>query len=123
MSGEGVETIERNRGVAVRARHLLVDLGDHEARRVHRGAGRVDRGAQRAVAVRVGRGELHQRDVERDAPRGEEPGDVGEEDGHEVGAPGGDGLAQRGAGEERDRSESARRARDRRSGTGPAVCR
>ena len=59
------EPIDVDQRVAVRARHPLVDLGDDEARRVRRGQRGVDRRAQRAVAVAVGRRQLEQRDVER----------------------------------------------------------
>ena len=55
------------------------------------GPGGVDRGAERAEAVAVRRRELQQRDVERDAARQEQAGDVGQEDRHEVGAALGDG--------------------------------
>ena len=49
-----------------------------------RGQRGVDRGAERAVAVAVGRGQLQQRDVERDRAGEEQPRDVREEDRHEV---------------------------------------
>ena len=81
------EPIDVDQRVAVRARHALVDLGDDVARRVRGGQGRVDRRAERAVAVAVGRRELDQRDVERRSPATEQPRDVGEEDRDEVGAP------------------------------------
>ena len=48
----------------------------------------------------VGRRNLQDGDVERDTAAQEQGGDVGKEDGDEISAVLGDGLAQRGAGEE-----------------------
>jgi hypothetical protein len=98
--GEGGEAVERNDRIAVRARHLLVDLGDEHLRRARRGHGGIGGRADRAVAVLVGRGELQQRRVERDAPAGEEQRDIGEEDRREVGLAGIDRLTHRRPGEE-----------------------
>ena len=103
---ERVDAVERNGGVAVRARHLLVDFGDDEARAVDGGARRIDRRAERAEAVGVGRGQLHERDVERHASRREQRRNVREEDRHEIGAPLLDGRAHAGAGEQGDGVEA-----------------
>jgi hypothetical protein len=114
---EGVDPLERHRGVAERARHLLVDLGDHHAGAVDRGARGVARGAQRAQAVAIGRRQLHQRDVERDRAAGEQRRDVGQEHRHEVGAALGDRDPGVGADEERHRAQPRRhRGREQRGG-------
>ena len=55
----------------------------------------------------VGGRHLEHRDVEPHAARGEERGNVGQEDRHEVRPALVDGAAQRRAGEERDRAELA----------------
>ena len=65
---ERVDAREGHQRVAVRARHLRVDFGDHKARGAGGGERRVDGGAQRAVPVRIGGRELQQRDVERTRP-------------------------------------------------------
>jgi hypothetical protein len=57
-------------------------------------------------AVRVGRGDLHQRCVERHAPGREQRGDVGQEDRHEVGSTLGDRVAQAGRREQRYRTNA-----------------
>ena len=97
----------RHRRRPVRARHPRVDLGEDERCGVDRRASRVHRGAQRAEAVAVGGGQLHDRRVEPHASAREESGDVGEENRYEVGPPLGDGVAQVCAGEERHRTEAA----------------
>ena len=73
------------------------------------GNGDVDRRAQRAVAVLVGRRELQQRRVERDPPAGEQGRDVGEEHRREVAAPLVDGIAKIRADEEGVRPEAGGR--------------
>jgi hypothetical protein len=70
-----------------------------------RRAGRVDGRAQGAVSVAVRRRDLHQGHVEGDSTRREQFGNVGQEDGHEIGAPFFDGLAQGRPREERRRKE------------------
>ena len=106
------DAIERDDAVAVCPRHAIVDLGQHDPRRLRGGLGGVDRCPQGAVSVRVRRRELQQRDVERNAPTGEQGGDVGEEDRDELGAPLLDGPAKRGPCEERVRQHTRRRPVD-----------
>ena len=65
---ERVDPIERDGAVPARARHGRVDLGDHAAGGEHGGTRDVDRDAEAAHAVLVGRRHLHQRDVDRHAP-------------------------------------------------------
>ena len=60
---------ERHHRVPERARHALVDLGEHSAGRDDRRQGGIDRRTERAMAVAVRWRELHERDVERDLPR------------------------------------------------------
>ena len=93
--------------VAVRPRHPLVDLGDQDPRGQGRGQRGVDRRAERAVSVAVGRGQLQQRDVERDRARHEQARDVRQEDRHEVGAALRDRVAERRPGEQRQRAKPA----------------
>ncbi len=104
---EGVHAIEAHGGVAVRARHAAVDLGEDDARVIDRGARRVARRPQRAHAVVVGRRQLEQGRVERDGASAEQPGDVGKKDRHEVGATLCHRRAYVGAAEERHRAQPA----------------
>jgi hypothetical protein len=104
---EGSQPIERHERVAVRAGHPLVDLGDDQPRRVRRGERRVDRGAERAVAMAIRRRQLQEGDVERDRAAREQARDVGEENRDEVGAPFIDRPPQRRAGEQGNRGEAS----------------
>ena len=42
---DGIESLERNRRITEGSRHLLINLGDHETRRIDRRAGAVHRSA------------------------------------------------------------------------------
>ena len=94
--GVGGNALERHHGVAGGTRHLPVDFGEDQRCRIDGGPCGVDRRAEGAVAVDIRRRELHDRDVERDRPAPEQPGDVGEEDRDVVRAPVGDGRATSG---------------------------
>ena len=97
---------ERHGGVAVGAGHGVVDLREHHPRGVGGGPRGVHRRAERAEAVAVGRRELQEGRVEPHGAAREEPGDVREEDWHEVGRAGVDRAAER-------RPRAARRERRR----------
>lgn len=45
------------------SRHLLIDLGDDDARGIDGGAGSIDAGAEGTVAMAIGRGKLHEGNV------------------------------------------------------------
>jgi hypothetical protein len=62
--------------VPSRARHVGVDLRNHLACRERGGLRHVDRDAETARTVRVGRSDLHERDVERDPLVAEQLGHV-----------------------------------------------
>ena len=66
---EGVDPVERNDVVAVRARHLLVDFRDDEPGAVRGRLGGVGGGAEGAQPVLVGRRELQERDIQLDGAR------------------------------------------------------
>ncbi len=106
VRAERLDARERHRGVAVRPRHLRVDLREHDRSRVHRRARRVDGRAERAEPVAVGRRELHEGGVERHRPVGEQARDVAQEDRHEVRATLVDGVAHARPGEQRHRAEA-----------------
>ena len=80
-----VDVADVDQPVAVGARHCGVHLRHHMAGRLHGGARHIHRNAQRAVAVFVGRGDLHQRHIQRHDALTEEAGDFAQEDGHIVG--------------------------------------
>ena len=101
---------------------LRVDLRDDVRAVCDRGAGDVHRDAQRAEAVRVGRRDLDQRDVEREHAGAEQPRDLAQEDRHVVGAPLLDRLADVRADEERVDPEAPAYSR-RGVGAAPSVCR
>ncbi len=82
-----------NGGVAMRARHPLVDFGDDGLGAARRRQRAVDRGAQAHESVRVGRRHLHQHDIERHRAAFKQAFDFAEEDWRVVGAAGGDRLA------------------------------
>ena len=102
---EGGDGAERHDRVAVRARHLLVDLRNDQRGGAGRGDGGVGRGADGAEAVFVRRRELQDGGIELHAAAEEHLRDVGEEDRCEVGAAGLDRLAHVCADEERIRTE------------------
>jgi len=62
---EPVDVAHRNEAVAMRARHLRVDLCDHRARRFHRRLDHIHAHAQRALAVLVRRAHLDQGHIDR----------------------------------------------------------
>jgi len=84
---EVVDLVHVDEAVAVRPRHARVHLGDDDLRGLHRRDRGVDADAERAVAVLVRRGDVHERDVERQDGLAEQPRDLGEEDRHVVAAP------------------------------------
>ena len=73
-------------------RHRAVELDDDRLRVPDRGMHRLHRCAQRAEAVRVRWGGVHEHGVERQRPALEQPWDVGQEHRDVVGAPLVDGL-------------------------------
>src|SRR5215471_2813252 len=79
--------------VAIRARHLIVDLRDHVARQAGGGQSRVDANAEATETVRVGRGKLDKSDIERHGAAFEEVFDLAEIDRRVVGAAFVDGIA------------------------------
>ena len=104
---ERVQPRQVHQRVAVRARHAPVHFGNHQACASHRRQRRVDRRAERAVTVSIGRRDLNESHVERDPAGGEQGRDVGEKDRQVVGAAVGDGLAHRRAGKQRHRQKSS----------------
>ena len=64
-----LDVVDVDEPVPVGAGHVAVHLGDHGARGLDRGAGGVDRDAERAEAVPVGRRDLDERHVERQEAR------------------------------------------------------
>ena len=105
--GERLDPFERDEGVPVRARHLEIDLRQQHLGGVRRRARGLDRGAQGAEPVRIGRGELQQRRIQRHPATGEQAGDVGEEDRHEIGPTLRHRVTELGRKEERDVPESS----------------
>mmetsp|Transcript_11743 Transcript_11743/g.40107 ORF Transcript_11743/g.40107 Transcript_11743/m.40107 type:complete len:274 (-) Transcript_11743:39-860(-) len=95
--------------VTVRARHVLVHLGDDGVRHLARGNGGINTHAHGAEPVGVRRGHLDDRHVEREHLAAEERRDFRQEARDVVGAPGGDGLAHVGAGKQRRAVERAGR--------------
>ena len=80
--------LQRDKALAMNSRHLRIDQRDDVARMIYRRARHVHRWPQRAVAMRIRRGDLEEGDIERQAVLGgEERGNVGEEDGGVAGAP------------------------------------
>ncbi len=90
---DDVEIVDVNVAVAVGARHLVIDLGDHEAGLMGGGQGGIDADAEAAEAVGVGRRDLHERDIERHGAADEQFFDLAEIDGRVVGAAIVDGVA------------------------------
>ena len=76
-----VDPIERNEATRAGARHVRVHLGDDPIGRQRRRPGDVDRDAEAAHAGLVGRGHLHEGDIECHAPRGEHARHGGQRDG------------------------------------------
>ncbi len=103
---ERVKAIEGDERVAEGARHLLVDLRDQMASRVRGRKRRVDRGAERAVAVPVRRRQLDDRHIEREPSRREQRGNVGEKHRDEIRSSFVDRPAERRADEQGDREEA-----------------
>src|SRR6185369_3192838 len=95
-----VDLVEAHEAIAEGARHARVDLRDHQTGRTDRGHGRIDRGPERTVAVRVRWRDVDQRDVERQAAAGEQLWNVGQEDRYEVRPPLIDCLANIGPNEQ-----------------------
>ena len=60
-----IEAVEMDEAVAVGARHRRVDLGDHPARDGQHRRREVDGDPEADEAARIGRGDLKQRDVDR----------------------------------------------------------
>ena len=96
-----VDLADVDERVAVGARHLRVDLRDDRLGDLRGRLGVVDRDAERAEAVLVGRRDLDQHDVGRQVALAEQLGDLVEEDGDVVAAAVLDGLARAGADEQR----------------------
>jgi hypothetical protein len=74
---EPLDPIEWDSAVAAGPRHLGVDLGDHGARRERRCLRHVDRDAEAARSVRIGRGDLHESHVERNPAGSKQPRHIG----------------------------------------------
>ena len=88
-----VDAVDVDEAVAVSARHVVIHLGDDVARDLNGGDGRLDRDAERAVAVAIGRGDVDEGDVHRHHAAAEHGGDFAEENRHVVGAAFVDGPA------------------------------
>ena len=102
-----VELADVDARVAAGARHVLVHLGDDQARLGDRG-GRAGRGrAQRDVAEPVRRGDLDERHVDGDLALGDEARDAAEVGRHEAAAAGGDRVARARAVEKAARDDLA----------------
>jgi hypothetical protein len=95
-------------GVAERARHLPVDERDHRLRLLGRRLVALDAHPVRAESVLVGRRELDEGHVHGEETGLDEAGDLGEEDGDEVGAAVVHRLADVGSHEERAVAEGPR---------------
>ena len=88
-----VDFADVDEAVAIGARHLIVDLSDDVAGLLGGGEGRIDADSEAAEAVRVGRRDLDERDVERHGAAYEELFDFAEVDRGVVGAAIVDGIA------------------------------
>jgi hypothetical protein len=97
----GVQVRNVNEGVAQRARHARVDLGDHQARRFGRRLGDAHFHPKGTKTMVIGRGHLDQGHIERQPARGKQGGDLGQAARRKVGAAGVDGRAHVVADEER----------------------
>jgi hypothetical protein len=75
---EAVDAADGNPAVSTGPRHRWVDLGNDRAGSKSSRVGHVHGGPEAARAVRVGRSDLHQRDVERHPAASDQPGHVGE---------------------------------------------
>jgi len=75
-----------NRGLAMRARHLLVHFGNHDLRVADRRQRAVHRRAQAYKPVRVRRRNLHQHNIERQSAALEEAFDLAQKNRRVVGA-------------------------------------
>ena len=84
LDGE-VDVVHVDEALAQGPRHRPVELHDHRGRGADGRVHRLHAGAQRAEAVRVGRGGVDQDDVQRDRAGVEEVRDVRQEDRHVVG--------------------------------------
>jgi hypothetical protein len=73
--------------VAVGARHVGVDLGDHMAGDLHGCARHIHRHTKRTETVAIWRRDLDQGDVERQNPAAEKPGHFAQKDRDIVGQP------------------------------------
>ena len=82
---EQVDVVDVNERVAERAGNMFVDHGDHRLRAFDGGQRRVDRRAERYIAVRVGRRNLNHRDVARKHAAAVELLRLAQEDGNVVG--------------------------------------
>ena len=98
----------------MRPRHLRVDLGDDQRGVLGGALDDVDRDAEAAHAVLVGRGDLDQRHVQRQLAGGEQPRDVRQEDRRVVAQPFLDDVADVFGDEEAVDAEMTRRAPCRR---------
>jgi hypothetical protein len=104
---ERVDLTDMQEAVAAGARHVIIHFGDDQLAGAGRGERAIDAGAEAEVAVVVGRGHLHQHDVERHFARQKEAFDFAEENGRVVGAPFPHGLADVAAEEQAAVAESA----------------
>jgi len=82
---DAVDSIDGHQAVTSRARHVRIYLRDDHASRGHRFLGDIDRDAQTAHAVVVGRRDLHKRDVDRQSTVTDEGGQLGEGDRNVIG--------------------------------------
>ena len=74
------DAVHVEEGVAERARHLRVHLGEDEGRRVDGRADDVHRDAEAHEAVAVRRADLDERHVDADAAARDQQRDLGQED-------------------------------------------
>src|SRR3984893_15388558 len=78
------EVLLRQRSVAIHPRRLIVDLGNHDARLLHRELGEIVCDPEAVLALFVGRAHLEEGDVARNDPVHEVFGDVRELQGNDV---------------------------------------
>ena len=102
---DGIDVVDVDEAVAVGARHLIVDLGDHEMCALGGGQGGVDADAEAAEAVRIGRRNLDQGDIEGHGSAFEQVFNLAEIDGRVIGAAIVDGVANIAADKDRVMAE------------------
>ena len=106
-----IQVADVNKAVTEGARHLIVHLGDHEAGTVGGGQGGIHAHTIAAEPVRIGRGDLNQRNIERHGVRNEQLLDLAQVDWGVIGAAVVNGFADIGADKDRVMAKVSRHLR------------